>query len=281
MTVSAPSRAVLPRLSEAQRFLPLLRGHLLSAAARRPLATTFDVVPIVEDELFGYELVPDRKTQSYLIIGCNLRGTPVLRTTSYSMGTAPMRLVSIGGRLLSRSGRPVRNHARGRDDQFADWLAAAEAAWARLLIDFPDRPQRRPVQCADRYCFEQALAIAHMHLARWDPLIEFFGLPKGAQLGFVLGGSNGEWGQLSFSEPNMWTLRWNASSKTVRESWSVAVDNPNAGDELTPSDLHYSDRRTDPRRIIDRNCLPDRRIEVDRRQARPRRAMDQRSYQRP
>ena len=277
MTVSAPSRAVLPRLSEAQRFLPLLRGHLLSAAARRPLATTFDAVPIVEDELFGYELVPDRKTQSYLIIGCTPQGTPVLRTTSYSMGSpAPMKLVSIGGRLLSRSGRTVRNHARGRDDQFTDWLAAAEAAWARLLIDFPDRPQRRPVQCADRYCFEQALAIAHMHLARWDPLIEFFGLPKGAQLGFVLGGSNGEWGQLSFSEPNMWTLRWNASSKIVRESWSVAVDNRDAGDELTPSDLHYSDRRTDPRRIIDCNRLSDRRIEMDRRQARPRRAIDQR-----
>jgi hypothetical protein len=77
MTVSAPSRPVLPRLSEAQRFLPLLRGHLLSAAARRPLATTFDVVPIVEDELFGYELVPDRKTQSYLIIGCNPQGAGV------------------------------------------------------------------------------------------------------------------------------------------------------------------------------------------------------------
>lgn len=277
MTVSAASRAVLPRLSEAQRFLPLLRGYLLSAAARRPLATTFDVVPIVEDELFGYELVPDRKTQSYLIIGCNSQGTPVLRTTSYSMGSpAPMRLVSIGGGLVSRSGRTVRNHARGDDDQFTDWLAAAEAAWARLLIDFPDRPQRRPVQCADRYCFEQALAIAHMHLARWDPLIEFFGLPKGAQLGFVLGGSSGEWGQLSFSEPNMWTLRWNASSKTVREAWSVAVDSRDAGNELTPSDLHYSDRRTDPRRIIDCNRLSDRRIEMDRRQARPRRAIDQR-----
>ena len=278
MTVCAPSRAVLPRLSEAQRFLPLLRGHLLSAAARRPLATTFDAVPIVEDELFGYELVPDRKTQSYLIIGCNLQGTPVLRTTSYSMGSpAPMRLVSIGGRLLSRSGRTVRHHARGRDDQFTDWLAAAEAAWARLLIDFPDRPQRRPVQCADRYCFEQALAIAHMHLAPWDPLIEFFGLPKGAQLGFVLAGPNGEWGQLSFAEPNIWTLRWNASSKTVRESWSVAVDSPDAGDELTPSDLHYSDRRTDSRRVIDCNPSLDRRIEMDRRQARPRRAMDHRS----
>ena len=277
MTVCAPSRAVLPRLSEAQRFLPLLRGHLLSAAARRPLAATFDVVPIVEDELFGYELVPDRKTQRYLIIGCNLQGTPVLRTTSYGMGSlAPMRLVSAGGRLLSRSGRTVRNHARGRDDQFTDWIAAAEAAWARLLIDFPDRPQRRPVQCADRYCFEQALDIAHMHLARWDPLIEFFGLPKGAQLGFVLGGSNGECGQLCFSEPNMWTLRWNASSKTVRECWSVAVDTPDAGDELTPSDLHYSDRRTNPRRIIDCNHLSDRRIDRDRRQARPRRAIDQR-----
>jgi hypothetical protein len=115
-----------------------------------------------------------------------------------------------------------------------------------------------------------------MHLAPWDPLIEFFGLPNGAQLGFVLGGSNGEWGQLSFTEPNMWTLRWNASSKILRESWSVAVDRRDAGDELTPSDVHYSDRRTDPRRIVDCNRLSDRRIEMDRRQARPRRAIDQR-----
>jgi hypothetical protein len=277
MTVGALSKAVLPRLSEAQRLLPLLRGHLVSAAARRPLATTFDVEPIVEDELFGYELVPDRKTQSYLIIGCNPQGAPVLRETSYSMGSpAPMKLVSIGGRLLSRSGRTVRNHVRGRDYQFTDWIAAAEATWARLLNRFPDRPQRRPIQCADRYCFEQALAIAHTHLARWDPLIEFFGLPKGAQLGFALAGSNGECGQLSFSEPNMWTLRWNASSRTVRESWSVDVDSPDVSDELTPGDLHYSDRRTDPRRIIDCNRLPDRRIEMDRRQGRPRRAMDQR-----
>jgi hypothetical protein len=252
----------------------------VSTAAWRPLATTLDVVPIVEDGLFGYELVPNRETHSYLIIGCNTRGEPVLRKTSYRTGSPPpVRLVAIRGRLLSRTERTgrsaVRNHVPSHDYRFTDWRAAAEAAWAQLLIDFPDRPRRRPVQCADRCCFEQALAIAHMHLARWDPLIEFFGLPNGAQLGFVLTGSNGEWGQLSFSQPNSWTLHWNASSKTLRECWSVAVDDPEVRDELAPSDLHYPDRRTGSRRVSDCYRSPDRRIGVDRRKWCPRRAMDQ------
>ncbi len=281
VTKPAAIRSSLPRLSEAKGFLPLLRGHLVAAAARRPLAPTFTVVPIVEDELFGYELVPDRETHTGLIIGSNAQGEPVLRRTSYGVDTPDaVRLVAVNGRLLSRSECAARYRVQGRDYRFPSWLAAAEAAWAQLLVIFPDRPRHARAQCADACRFEEALAIAHAHLARWDPLIGLFGLPNEAQLGYVLTGSSGERGELKFLQPGTWTLRWNAFPEKLYESWSVAVDDPEASNERAPRDLGYSDRRADSRRVADRGRFPDRRTGTDRRQGFGRRAVDQRDSQR-
>jgi len=73
-------RSFWPRLSEAKHFLPLLRSHLVASAAAFPLPAGLglDLLPIVEDGLFGYELVPDRNAHTYRTVGCNARGTMVL-----------------------------------------------------------------------------------------------------------------------------------------------------------------------------------------------------------
>jgi hypothetical protein len=102
------SELFCPRLSEAMHFLPLLRKHLVAAACRYalPLGLTIDLLPIVGDGLFGYELLPDRDTHTYETIGCNALGGPVLRKTLYGVG-APnaLQLVAVNGRILSRSER--------------------------------------------------------------------------------------------------------------------------------------------------------------------------------
>ncbi len=65
-----------PRLSEAKTLLPTLRAQLVAASPRYslPVDTSLDLLPIVEDGLFGYELVPDRNTHTYLTIGYSRKG---------------------------------------------------------------------------------------------------------------------------------------------------------------------------------------------------------------
>src|ERR1700693_2913670 len=96
----AMPRSFCPTLSEAQHLLPLLRSHLIAAAFRYPLPAglALDLLPIVEEGLFGYELIPDRNTHTYVTIGCNAQGEPVLRKTSYGVG-APntLQLVGVNG----------------------------------------------------------------------------------------------------------------------------------------------------------------------------------------
>ena len=229
------SRSFSPRLSEAQHLLPLLRSHLIAAAPRYPLPVglAIDLLPIVEDGLFGYELVADRKTHTYLIIGCNAQGEPVLRQTSYG-ADAPnaLQLVAVKGHILSRGERASRYRAQQRNSHLSDWPAAAEAAWAQLLLLLPGRP-RQPVAVREHVhrCLDEALSIAHSHLAQWDPFIQFFGLPDEAQWGFALRGAHGEHGELIFQRPDIWMLRWKAPPQAVYESWSVVVpDLHTAGD---------------------------------------------------
>jgi hypothetical protein len=230
-----------PRLSEAIHFLPLLRKHVVAAASRYalPPGLTIDLLPIVEDGLFGYELVPDRKTHTYVIIGCNAQGEPVLRKTMYGVG-APnaLQLVTVNGHILSRSERAARYRTQQRDSSFPDWLAAAESAWAQLLALFPERP-RQPVAVREHVhrCLDEALSIAHSHLAHWNPFIQFYGLPNEAQQGFALKGANGGHGELVFQRPDIWMLRWKASPQAVYESWSVVVPDLDAARDTTRGDL--------------------------------------------
>jgi hypothetical protein len=216
-----------PRLSEARHLLPLLRSHLIAAASRYPLSSglSLDLLPIVEDGLFGYELVPDRKTHTYVTIGCNAQGEPVLRKTLYGVG-APnaLQLVAVDGHTLSRSERASRYSSQQRDSHFSDWPAAAESAWAQLLFLFPERP-RQPVAVREHVhrCLDEALSIAHSHLAHWNPFIQFCGLPNEAQQGYALKGAHGEHGELIFQRPDIWMLRWKAPPQAVYESWSVVL----------------------------------------------------------
>ena len=263
MTKSAAQRSFRPRLSEARQLLPLIRRHLSAAASRRPLATTLELVPIVEDGLFGYELIPDRETHTYPILGRNAEGEPVLRRTSYGVGAPDaLQLVVVNGRLLSRSERAARYTAQRREFLFPDWLAAAEAAWEQLLILFPDLPRRTPIlgENIHRY-FDKALSVAHSHLLRWDPFIQFFGLPDEAQMGFELTGARGEHGELTFQQPDIWTLRWNAPPEVINETWSLPWDDLDEGRDQADGGLDLRPARTHR--------------EKDRRKTRGRRATDQ------
>jgi len=224
-----------PRLSEARHLLPLLRSHLIAAASRYPISTglAFELLPIVEDGLFGYEIVPDRNSHTYLTIGCDAQGEPLLRRTSYGVG-APntLQLAAVNGRIWSRSERASRYSSRHRDSRFSDWPAAAESAWAQLLFLFPERP-RQPVAVREHAhrCLDESLSIAYSHLAHWNPVIQFCGLPNEAQLGFALKGANGEHGELIFQRPDIWMLRWKAPPQAVYESWSVALPDPDAASD--------------------------------------------------
>jgi hypothetical protein len=265
LTKSAANRSLRPRLSEARQLLPLIRRHLSAAASRRPLATTLDLVPIVEDGLFGYELVPERETHTYPILGRNAQGEPVLRKTSYGVGAPDaLKLVAVNGRLLSRSERAARYTAQRRDFLFPDWLAAAEAAWEQLLILFPDLPRRTPIlrENIHRH-FDKALSVAHSHLLRWDPFIQFFGVPDEAQMGFELTGAVGEHGELTFRQPDLWTLRWSAPPEVINETWSLALYDPGPAHDEAHDGLELLDRPAHTRRG------------KDRRKARGRRATDQ------
>ena len=230
-----------PRLSEAMHLLPLLRRHLVAAASRYALTPglTIDLVPIVEDGLFGYELLPDRNTHTYVTIGCNAQGEPVLRKTLYGVGApSALQLVAVNGHILSRSERASRYSTQQRDSHFPDWPAAAESAWAQLLILFPKRP-RQPIAVRENVhrCLDEALSIAHSHLAYWNPFIQFCGLPNEAQLGFALKGANSEHGELVFQRPDIWMLRWRAPPQAVYETWSVVVPDLDAALDTAHRDL--------------------------------------------
>ncbi len=272
----AASQSFYPRLSEACHLLPLIRGYLV-AAAPRSLATAVELVPIVEEGLFGYELVAERATHIYPIIGCNAQGEPVLRKNSYGIGAPDaLRLVAVNGRLLSRSGHAARSSVRGSDTRFPNWLAAAQSAWAQLLMAFPDQPRETPVLREKSHgLLDEALAVAHSHLARWDPFIQFLGLPNEVHLGFTLSGASGEHGELIFQQPDTWALRWNAPPEVVCESWCPLAEDLVAGNDRLDDYLRSSNRRARGRRATDRGRFPDPWVGKERRQGRGRRAVDQ------
>jgi hypothetical protein len=226
------SRSFCPRLSEARHLLPSLRSYLIAAASRYPLANgmALDLLPIVEDGLFGYELVPDRDAHTYVTIGCNARGEPILRKTSYGVGAdRALRLVAVNRHILPRRERAARYSTQQRESQFLDWPAAAEAAWVQLLCLYPERPRQTVVVREHMHrCLDEALSITQSHLTPWNPFIQFCGLPDEAQHGFALKGTKGEHGELIFQRPDIWMLRWKAPPQAVYESWSVVLPDPDA-----------------------------------------------------
>jgi hypothetical protein len=218
---------VCPRLSEAAALLPRLRERVAAMAAAHPLpkGMSFELVPIVEDGAFGYELVPDRRTNTYLMIGRDAAGAPLLRRTLYDpRSPSALALAAVDGRRLSRQEREARFTAQRRDSRFETWSDAVEAAWAQFGAMFPGRP-RQPATLSDarNRSLEEALAIALGYLERWDPCIAFCGLPDEAEQGFALKGADGAHGELIFQRPDIWMLRWKAPPDAVYESWSVVL----------------------------------------------------------
>src|SRR5262252_9259873 len=82
-----------PHLSQAMLLLPLLRAQLGGVASRYslPEGLEIDLLPIVEDGLFGYEVVPNRDTHTYMTLGADASTTPVVRSNFYC-ASAPSAL---------------------------------------------------------------------------------------------------------------------------------------------------------------------------------------------
>ena len=219
-------RSFCPRLSEAKHLLPALRAQLAASASHRslPINLALDLLPIVEDGLFGYEFVPNRKSSTYLTIGRDERGEPVLRRSLYCAAPpSTLRLAAVNGRFPSQHELDARYHIEQRDSRFPDWTTATEAAWAALEELFAELP-RRPILIHDglHQVLDAALAAACTRLAGRDPRIVFCGVPNEAQYGFALRDGAGERGQLVAWPPGRWELRWESPADGIRESWSAA-----------------------------------------------------------
>jgi len=225
-----------PRLSEAKALLPLLRAHLVTAAPRfsLPGPLSIDLIPIVEEGLFGYELLPDRETRLFLTIGTNERGVPTLRRTSYGADPASaIRLATVDGTEVVRSGLGVRR-IQGRDSCFADWPSTVASLWSQFAVPPSDRARHHVLVNEGAHRFlDAALDRAHSHLTAWDPFIRFFGLPKEAQLGFALFDEADGHGELISQRPDMWILRWKCPPHAVYEEWSVTLPDRDAASEVT------------------------------------------------
>ena len=92
-----------PRLSHAMLLLPLLRAQLAGVASHYslPAGLEIDLLPIVEDGLIGYELLPSRDTHTYLTLGADTDDVPVVRSNLYcTFAPSALRLATVSGRAL-------------------------------------------------------------------------------------------------------------------------------------------------------------------------------------
>ncbi len=213
-----------PRISQAKDLFPIIRSHLAAAAAVHslPAGLSLNLLPIVEDGLAGYEVLPNRSSSTYLTIGWDERGKPVLRETTYLDGPpSGLRVVSVDGQA-SPVDPGALHRLRQRDSDLPDWPTAAEAVWSELARLFPQEP-RYAIELHDlrHEELDEALATACRHLADRDPHIDFCGVPDEAQYGFALTDPKGGHGQLVARHPETWTLWFQSSASTVREEWAM------------------------------------------------------------
>ena len=117
----------------------------------------------------------------------------MLRKSLYcAEAPSALRLAAVNGRVLSQRELDAWHRIQPRDFVVSDWASAAQAAWDELTELFPDGP-RRSVEIHDvrHRSLDEAFAVAHSHLAAWNPRIEFCGVPDEAQYGFALMGAHG------------------------------------------------------------------------------------------
>jgi len=220
--MSESDRATLPRLSDARALLPLIRTHVEAEAARRPLPVAVDLLPVVDDDLFGYELLPECSLDDFVIVGRDAADAPVVRRTR-SGGTSPaaLRLAAVNGRPASWRAYVPRARMVRTDERVGAWTVAAATALAALRASVGERPvaaTRWHAQVHEAHPgLERALAWAGTRLATVDPRIQFFGLPNEAQMGFSLVGDGDSQGRLALEGAAGWTLRWTAPDGTLAD----------------------------------------------------------------
>ena len=217
------NKAFFPRLSEARDFLPFLRAALAAASGRHTLPDGFllDLIPIVEQGVFGYEMLPDQESCDYLTIGRDEKARPLLRRSLYRHDSATvLRLATFKGRVIAHRNFDRPNRVQCCDVTFADWDTAAEAAWSEFDALFPNVP-RGSIKINDdgSRSLDDALDVANAHLVAWDPCIDFCGVPGEAQYGFALLRRAGECGQLALRTPTSWELQWEAAGRVVHRQW--------------------------------------------------------------
>jgi hypothetical protein len=221
------AQTLFPLLSQAARILPLVREHISQATAHcsLPLGFSLDMVPILEEELLGYELVPAGFAETCLTLGCKPDGEPVLRKECLANDPpGALRLAAMDGRTVARAARALPSRSGRRDMRFPDWASAARFACAELEHFSPGAPRRPPLLNTEpNASLERALLAAASRLVHWSPIIHFCGLPKEEQFGCALYGADGGRGELFFRHPAQWTLHWKSGREVVRETWSAIV----------------------------------------------------------
>jgi hypothetical protein len=220
------STTLFPLLSQAARILPLVRSHIAEAAAlcSLPLGFSLDMVPILEEELLGYEMTPAGVAETCLTMGCKPDGEPVVRKESLANALrGGLQLATLDGLTVARAARALPSRSGRRDLRFPDWPSAAKFTCAELETLSPGAPRRPPLlNLGQNASLERALAAAAARLAQWNPIIHFCGLPNEEQLGYALYGAAGR-GELVFRHPDQWTLHWKSAREVVCEVWSVVA----------------------------------------------------------
>ena len=180
-----------------------------------------DLLPIVEDGVFGYELLPNRDTHTHVTFGVDANDTPLVRRNLYcTSAPSALRLATVGGHSLLQDELEAWDDIEQRDARYSDWPSAAAAVWAELATLFADRRRYAiAIHDAGHAALDETLATARLRLRGSDPSIEFCGLPEEAQYGFVLKGARGGHGNLVLRSRGWWELHWTTPTTRVHEQW--------------------------------------------------------------
>ncbi|MEP7206659.1 MAG: hypothetical protein ABI920_06955 [Casimicrobiaceae bacterium] len=187
----------------------------------RDSGAPIEVCAIVEDSLFGYELAAHGVDVPILVLGCTVDAIPRVRLTAFDPAAeAGLRLATLHGRAID-AGRP-RVRCRPRQDEalYAGWPTAVSHAWEVLEPALTQGGPQWDLSMAICRALENALAIASLHLAEWDPSIDFCGLVRQAEFGLPLHDTDGGTGLLTQRTGDLWTLEWHSGSRGLELEFS-------------------------------------------------------------